>query len=115
MSPRGVRRLSEQARGRFGIEIAVRVELTGGLGVSGHCEDDVMDWPRIWLAGSRDWLSLGAVVVSMQSRMFIHNDFELEARPPAPVKGVEELISDYRVASERAWAARSGSRPVGRP
>ena len=42
----------------------------------------------------------------------IHNDFELKTRPAAPVKGVEEPITHYRVVGDRVEPARVGRRPL---
>jgi hypothetical protein len=40
------------------------------------------------------------------------NDFELKTRPAAPVKGVEEPITHYRVVGERVEPARVGRGPL---
>jgi predicted ATPase len=51
-------------------------------------------------------------VVSEAVETLIRNHFELEARPAAPVKGVEEPIIHYRVVAERAPMRRSGHGPL---
>jgi hypothetical protein len=48
------------------------------------------------------------VVVSDAVALLISAGFELQARPPAPVKGVEEPITCHLVVGERADAARLG-------
>jgi hypothetical protein len=40
-------------------------------------------------------------VLSAAVESLVRNDFELEGRPAAPVKGVEELITYYRLLGER--------------
>jgi class 3 adenylate cyclase len=47
----------------------------------------------------------GAVVVSDAVETLVRNDFEMEARPPATVKGFNEPIIFYRVVSERGPVA----------
>jgi predicted ATPase len=51
-------------------------------------------------------------VVSDAVEVLIRNNFELEARPAALVKGVEEPITHYRVVAERAPAPKSGQGPL---
>ena len=54
----------------------------------------------------------GAVVVSDAVEVLIRNNFELEARPAALVKGVEEPVTHYRVVAERAPTPKSGQGPL---
>jgi hypothetical protein len=54
----------------------------------------------------------GAVVVSDAVETLIRNDFELKTRPAAPVKGVEEPITHYRVVGERVEPARVARGPL---
>jgi class 3 adenylate cyclase len=109
---REVSRLSEQAKRRFGIEIAVRVGVHRGLVYLDTAQDDVYGLAANLAARVSGLAPPAAVVVSDAVETLIHNDFELEARPPAPVKGVEELISHYRVVGERASAAQLGRGPL---
>src|ERR1700730_5256577 len=107
-----VARLSEQARRRFGIEIRVRVGVHRGLVYLDTAQDDVYGLAANLAARVSSLAPPGAVVVSEAVEMLIRNDFELEARPPALVKGVAEPIIHYRVVAERAPAPKSGRGPL---
>ena len=109
---REVARLSEQARRRFGIEINVRVGVHRGLVYLDTAQDDVYGLAANLAARVSSLARPGAVVVSETVEMLIRNDFELEARPDALVKGVEEAITHYRVVAERALAPKSGQGPL---
>jgi class 3 adenylate cyclase/tetratricopeptide (TPR) repeat protein len=109
---REVARLSEQARRRFGIEVNVRVGVHRGLVYLDTAQDDVYGLAANLAARVSGLAPPGAVVVSDTVEMLIRNDFELEARPAALVKGVEEPITHYRVVAERAPAPRSGHGPL---
>ena len=107
-----VARLSEQARRRFGIEINVRVGVHRGLVYLDTAQDDVYGLAANLAARVSGLAPPGAVVVSDAVEVLIRNHFELEARPAALVKGVEEPITHYRVVAERAPARRSGHGPL---
>jgi class 3 adenylate cyclase/tetratricopeptide (TPR) repeat protein len=107
-----VARLSEQARRRFGIEIHVRVGVHRGLVYLDTAQDDVYGLAANLAARVSGLAPPGAVVVSDAVEMLIRNDFELEARLAARVKGVEEPITHYRVVAERAPASKSGQGPL---
>jgi class 3 adenylate cyclase/tetratricopeptide (TPR) repeat protein len=110
---REVSRLSEQARRRFGIEINVRVGVHRGLVYLDTAQDDVYGLAANLAARVSSLAPPGAVVVSDAVEALIVNDFELEARPAAPVKGFEELITHFRVVAERAApAARAARGPL---
>jgi len=109
---REVARLSEQARRRFGIEINVRVGVHRGLVYLDTAQDDVYGLAANLAARVSGLAPPGAVVVSEAVETLIRNDFELEARPAALVKGVEEPITHYRVVAERASAPKSGHGPL---
>ena len=109
---REVARLSEQARRRFGIEINVRVGVHRGLVYLDTAQDDVYGLAANLAARVSGLAPPGAVVVSDAVEVLIRNNFELEARPAALVKGVEEPITHYRVVAERAPAAKSGHGPL---
>ncbi len=112
---REVARLSEQAKRRFGIEIEVRVGVHRGLVYLDTAQDDVYGLAANLAARVSSLAPPGAVVVSDAVETLVRNDFELRGPPAAPVKGVEELISHYRVVAERASGGQVGSRPVGGP
>jgi class 3 adenylate cyclase len=109
---REVARLSEQARRRFGIEINVRVGVHRGLVYLDTAQDDVYGLAANLAARVSSLARPGAVVVSEAVEMLIRNDFELEARPAALVKGVEEPITHYRVVAERAPVPKLGQGPL---
>ena len=109
---REVARLSDQARRRFGIEINVRVGVHRGLVYLDTAQDDVYGLAANLAARVSGLAPPGAVVVSEAVEALIRNHFELEARPAAPVKGVEEPITYYRVVAERAPSRRSGHGPL---
>src|SRR4029077_2222253 len=103
-----VARLSEQARRRFGLEISVRVGVHRGLVYLDTARDDVYGLAANLAARVSGLAPPGTVVVSDAVETLIRNDFELETRPAAPVKGVEEPIIHYRVVGERVPAPRVG-------
>jgi class 3 adenylate cyclase/tetratricopeptide (TPR) repeat protein len=109
---REVARLSEQARRRFGIDINVRVGVHRGLVYLDTAQDDVYGLAANLAARVSGLAPPGSVVVSDTVEMLIRNDFELEPRRAALVKGVEEPITHYRVVAERARPPKSGQCPL---
>jgi class 3 adenylate cyclase/tetratricopeptide (TPR) repeat protein len=103
---REVARLSEQAKRRFGIEVHVRVGVHRGLVYLDTTQDDVYGLAANLAARVSGLASPGAVVVSDAVEALVRNDFELEERPAAPVKGIDGLIAHYRVVSEQAAVTR---------
>jgi class 3 adenylate cyclase len=115
---REVARLSEQAKRRFGIEIDVRVGVHRGLVYLDTAQDEVYGLAANLAARVSSLAPPGTVVVSDTVEMLVRNDFELQERPSAPVKGVQEPVIHYRVVAERApvrkwlkarWSAGTGS------
>src|SRR5215469_9299835 len=109
---REVARLSDQARRRFGIEINVRVGVHRGLVYLDTAQDDVYGLAANLAARVSGLAPPGAVVVSGAVEALIRNNFELEPCPAAPVKGVEEPITYFRVVAERAPVRKSGQGPL---
>ena len=107
-----VSRLSDQARRRFGIEINVRVGVHRGLVYLDTAQDDVYGLAANLAARVSGLASPGTVAVSEPVAALIHNDFELEARPAEPVKGVAEPVPHWRVVGERAAARPLGQGPL---
>jgi class 3 adenylate cyclase/tetratricopeptide (TPR) repeat protein len=101
---REVAKLSDQAQRRFGIEISVRVGVHRGLVYLDRAQDDVYGLAANLAARVSGLAPPGAVVVSDAVEALIRNNFELEARPAALVKGVQDPITHYRVVTERAPA-----------
>ena len=106
---REVARLSEQAQRRFGIEISVRVGVHRGLVYLDTAQDDVYGLAANLAARVSGLAPPGTVVVSDAVEPLVRDAFELEARPPAAVKGVDGLIAHHQVVGERpsrpGWAA----------
>jgi len=109
---REVARLSDQAKRRFAVEINVRVGVHRGLVYLDTAQDDVYGLAANLAARVSGLAPPDTVVVSDAVEMLIHNDFEMQERPAALVKGVEEPITHYLVASERAPAPRSAQGPL---
>jgi class 3 adenylate cyclase/tetratricopeptide (TPR) repeat protein len=109
---REVARLSDQATRRFDIDINVRVGVHRGLVYLDTAQDDVYGLAANLAARVSALAPPGAVVVSDAVTLLISNDFELEARPAALVKGVDEPITHYRVVAERARAPKSSQGPL---
>lgn len=101
-----VARISAQAKRRFGIGIAVRVGIHRGLVYLDTAADDVYGLTANLAARVSGLASPGTVVVSAAVESLVRNEFELESCPAAPVKGVEGLVSHYRVLGERATPVR---------
>ena len=108
---REVARLSAQAQRRFGIDLDVRVGVHRGLVYLDTVRDDVYGLAANLAARVSSLAPPGAVVVSDAVEALIHNNFELEERRAAPVKGVAEPVNHYRVVAERA-RARPGQGPL---
>lgn len=109
---REVARLSQQAQRRFGVDIAVRVGVHRGLVYLDTAQDDVYGLAANLAARVSGLAPPGTVVVSEAIETLVRKDFELEDRPPAPVKGVQDLISHYRVVGERSETARRWQGPL---
>ena len=109
---REVARLSEQAKRRYGIEISVRVGVHRGLVYLDTAQGDVYGLAANLAARVSSLATPGAVVVSDAVEMLIRNDFQLESRTEALVKGVEEPVVHYRVLAEHARRRASGKGPI---
>lgn len=109
---REVAQLSEQTQRRFGIQIAVRVGVHRGLVYLDTAQDDVYGLAANLAARVSGLAAPNSVVVSDPVVALVGNDFELEERPAAPVKGVEELITHHRVVGERVERAQGSRGPL---
>ncbi len=109
---REVFRISEQAQRRFGVEIAVRVGVHRGLVYLDTIQDDVYGLAANLAARVSGLAPAGAVVVSDAVDPLVRNSFELEPCPAAKVKGVQGLITHYRVIGERAAVSRITRGPL---
>jgi class 3 adenylate cyclase/tetratricopeptide (TPR) repeat protein len=93
--------ISAQARRQFGTGIDVRVGVHRGLVYLDTEQDDVYGLAANLAARVSGLAAPGCVALSEAVESLVRNDFDLERMPAAPVKGVAELISHYRVLGER--------------
>lgn len=109
---REVARLSEQTERRLGIAVAVRVGVHRGLVYLDTAQDDVYGLAANLAARLSGLATPNSVVVSDPVAALVRNDFELQERPAAPVKGVAGLIAHYRVDGERVGRRVPGRGPL---
>ncbi|RUP02233.1 MAG: cyclase [Mycobacterium sp.] len=109
---RAVPRLSAKAKARFGFEISVRVGVHRGVVYLDTTAADVYGLGANLAARVCSLAPPGAVVISEPVARLVHDAFDLEARPAAPVKGVEGLIDHHRVVGERSRPARAATGPL---
>jgi class 3 adenylate cyclase len=109
---RAVGRLSAHAKARFGIEISARVGVHRGVVYLDTTQEDVYGLGANLAARVCGLAPPGAVVVSDAVARLVHHEFELEARPAAPVKGLEGLIDHHRVHGERITPSRVAPGPL---
>ncbi len=105
---REVARLSEQAKRRFGIEVAVRVGVHRGLVYVDTGQDYVYGSAANLAARMSGLAPPGAVVVSATVEPLIRGAFDLEVRPSAASKSVEGMVAHHQVVGVRAVLARVG-------
>jgi class 3 adenylate cyclase/tetratricopeptide (TPR) repeat protein len=96
--------LSERVRRRLGFDISVRVGIHRGIVYLDLAQDDVFGFAANLTARMCSLADPGTVMVSDAIEPLIRSGFELEARLPKPVKGVDGLISHFRVVGERDMA-----------
>jgi class 3 adenylate cyclase/tetratricopeptide (TPR) repeat protein len=106
--------LSERVRRRLGFDIDVRVGVHRGMVYLDVDQDDVYGLGANLAARLCSLAEPGTVAVSEAIKRVIHDAFELQTRPPAPVKGVAESIVHYRVVAERDITAIARGPLVGR-
>ncbi len=109
---RDVSRLSEQAQRKFGVGIDVRVGVHRGLVYLDTAQDDVYGLAANLAARVSGLAPPGAVVVSDAVEALVRDAFELQAREPAAVKGVDGLLAHHEVIGERTGATRVGKGPL---
>jgi len=109
---RAVPKLSAKAKARFGFEISVRVGVHRGVVYLDTTQADVYGLGANLAARVCSLAPPGTVVVSDPVARLVHEAFDLEARPAAPVKGVEGLIDHHRVLGERSLPARIAPGPL---
>jgi class 3 adenylate cyclase/tetratricopeptide (TPR) repeat protein len=101
---RAVAQLSEQAERKFAVAINVRVGIHRGLVYLDTDQDDVYGFAANLTARLCGVAEPGTVAVSDSVAPLVRDSFELDVRPPVPVKGVEGLVSHHQVLGERPEA-----------
>jgi class 3 adenylate cyclase/tetratricopeptide (TPR) repeat protein len=96
-----VAQLSAQAERKFGVAINVRVGIHRGLVYLDTEQDDVYGFAANLAARLSALAEPGTVAVSDAVAPLVGDSFELDARPPVSVKGVECLTAHYLVLGER--------------
>ena len=110
---REVARLSEPAQRRFGVSHQCAGRGAPRAGVSGH-----RPGRRVRVGGQLAARVCGPGAARVRwwsptrSRRWCANDFDLEARPAAAVKGVEGLVGHHQVIGERVEPAGSSRGPL---
>ena len=106
--------LSWRVKRRFGFDIDVRVGVHRGVVYLDIGQDDVYGLGANLAARVCSLAEPGSVAVSEAIEHVVHDRFELEERPPAPIKGVDEDIVHYRVIADRDVTAIARGPLVGR-
>ncbi len=96
----------------LGVSLNVRVGVHRGLVYLDTAQDDVYGLAANLAARVCDLAPSNAVVVSEAVARLVRNDFDLEARPAAAVKGVEGLIGHHQVTGERVELAKLTRGPL---
>jgi class 3 adenylate cyclase/tetratricopeptide (TPR) repeat protein len=109
---RAVAQLSKQAERKFAVAINVRVSIHRGLVYLDTDQDDVYGFAANLTARLCGIAEPGTVAVSDAVAPLVCDSFELDARPPVPVKGVEGLLSHHQVLGERSDATPPRSSPL---
>ena len=112
---RAVTALSQKTRRRFGVDIAVRVGVHRGVVYLDTVHVDVYGLGANLAARVSSLAPPNSVVVSAAIAPLVGYGFDLEERPPAPVKGVDGLINHFLVVGERAAPERVFARSAGGP
>ncbi|ORW17946.1 ATP-binding protein [Mycobacterium palustre] len=111
---RAVAELSARVRRGFGFNIGVRVGIHRGIVYLDTAQDDVYGLAANLAARICSIAEPGTVAVSDAVEPLISSGFELEARLPQSVKGVESPVHHFRVIAERDPRPRPLGPLVGR-
>ena len=95
-------KLSEEAQRRFGVAINVRIGVHRGLVYLDTAQDDVYGFAVNLTARVSAVAEPGTISVSEAVAALINDALDLGERQAAPVKGVEGLVTHYRVLAERS-------------
>ncbi|KAA0075642.1 adenylate/guanylate cyclase domain-containing protein [Mycolicibacterium sp. P9-64] len=93
--------LSKHVQRRFGFDISVRVGIHRGLVYLDTAQDDVYGLGANLAARMCSLAEPDTVAVSVPIERVVRDTFDLEAKTPQLVKGVDELIHYYRVIGDR--------------
>lgn len=99
---RDVARLNEQARRKFGVGIQVRVGIHRGVVYLDIAQDDVYGFAANFTARISGLADPNTVAVSEAVTRLVGHLFELQERPPRPVKGVDGPVPSFLVTAERS-------------
>ncbi len=111
---REIAALSGRVRRRFGFDIDVRVGVHRGIVYLDIAQDDVYGLAANLAARMCSVAAPGTVAVSGAIELLVRDRFELQARPPALVKGVDEPIPYFLVIAERDVTPEARGPLVGR-
>jgi class 3 adenylate cyclase/tetratricopeptide (TPR) repeat protein len=106
--------LSKHVKRRFGFDISVRVGIHRGLVYLDTAQDDVYGLGANLAARMCSLAEPDTVAVSGPIERVVRDTFDLEAKAPQPVKGVDGLIHYYRVIGDRDVTTGVGGPLVGR-
>jgi class 3 adenylate cyclase len=109
---RAVAQLSKQAERKFAVAINVRIGIHRGLVYLDTDQDDVYGFAANLASRLCGVAEPGTVAVSDAVAPLVRDSFELDVRPPVPVKGVEGLLSHHQVLGERSDATPPRSSPL---
>ena len=109
---RAVAQLSEQAERKFAVAVNVRVGIHRGLVYLDTDQDDVYGFAANLTARLCGVAEPGTVAVSDSVAPLVRDSFELNVRPPVPLKGVEGLVTHHRVLCERPEVPSLRSPPL---
>ena len=111
---RVIAELSTRVRRRFGVEINVRVGIHRGIVYLDTAQDDVYGFAANLAARMCSLADPGSVAISESVEPLVRGSFELHARLPRHVKGVEDPVRHYRVIVERDMTRADPGPLVGR-
>jgi class 3 adenylate cyclase len=98
---RAVARLSLRAERDFGVPVEVRVGIHRGLVYLDTINDDVYGFAANFASRISGLAEPGTVAVSDTVAALIGDSFDVAARAPAQVKGVDVPVTHHRVLAER--------------
>ncbi|HEX5143905.1 MAG TPA: adenylate/guanylate cyclase domain-containing protein [Mycobacterium sp.] len=107
-----VKSLSTETQRNYGFSVDVRVGVHRGLVYLDVEQDDVYGFAANIASRLCALAAPGNVVVSEPVAGRIAELFDLERRPPAPVRGIQEPLAHYRVVGERGARRKDWRGPL---